>query len=54
MRLWIAPAGLKPNPKCKGFRRFDGGEGAHVHITAWAESREAFASLRNVPYMDER
>lgn len=44
MRLWIGLAGLKPNPKCKGFRRFDGGKGAYVHIATWAESREAFES----------
>jgi len=44
MRLWIGLAELKPNPKCKGFRRFDGGKGAYVHIAAWAESREALES----------
>ena len=44
MRLWIGLARLKPNPKCKRFRRFDSGKGAYVHIAAWAEPREAFES----------
>lgn len=52
MSLWICLAGVKPNPKCKGFRRFGKGKGAYVHIAAWAESRAAFEQ-RIIQEVDE-
>jgi hypothetical protein len=42
MKLWVGLAGVKGNPKCKSFRRFGKGKGAHVHIAAWAKTRGAF------------